>query len=131
MKKVISGILLIIVVMFMLSNVVLASDPILSAMDKTQGSSNSTVLTNIGGRLYGIILVVGSAIAVALLAIMAVKFMTSGAEEKAKVKENLIGYVIGVVILLCVISILGIFQNIGGQITDIGKTGSITFVQKV
>jgi len=116
MKKVISGILLIIVVMFMLSNVVLASDPILSAMDKTQGSSNSTVLTNIGGRLYGIILVVGSIVATVMLAIMAIKFMTAGPDGKAEVKKNLIGFSIGLLILLCTFSILGIIQNIAGAI---------------
>ncbi len=45
-------------------------------------------LNNIGSKIYGIILIVGSAVALCVIAIMAIKFMTSGAEEKAQVKEK-------------------------------------------
>ena len=115
MKKIISVMLLITIMTFMLSNVVLA-DEITEAMQNVGNNSNSVFLDNLGGKLYGIILIVGSAVAFGMLAIMAVKFMTSGAEEKAQVKKNLIGFTIGLLILLCVISILGVFQNIASQI---------------
>ena len=118
MKKFVSILLIIIIIIFSLSNVVLA-DPI-SAMNGYQNNANSATLNNIGSKLYGIILIVGSAVAVAMISIMAIKFMTSGAEEKAQVKKNLIGFSIGVIILLCVIGLLTIFQKIGNQITTIG-----------
>ena len=122
MKKIISVMLLMIVITFTLSNVVLA-DEITNAMATVGNASNSAFFNNLGSKLYGIILIVGSAVALGMLAIMAVKFMTSEAEEKAQVKKNLIGYTIGLLILLCVISILGIFQNIANSIN--GAAGTI------
>lgn len=114
--------LLMIVIAFSLSNVVLA-DEITDAMATVGNNPNSAFFNNLGSKLYGIILIVGSAVALGMLAIMAIKFMTSGAEEKAQVKKNLIGYTIGLLILLCVISILGIFQNIASNIN--GAAGTI------
>lgn len=116
MKKVISVLLVIVILIFALSNVVLATDPT-SAMAGYEEGANSGFLNNIGSKLYGIILLLGSAVAVGMIAIMAIKFMTSGAEEKAQVKKNLIGFTVGVIILLCVIGLLGIFQNIGEEIS--------------
>lgn len=116
MKKFISILLVLIILIFVLSNVVLATDPT-GAMSGYESQANSAFLNNIGSKLYGIILIVGSAVAVGMIAIMAIKFMTSGAEEKAQVKKNLIGFTIGVIILLCVIGLLGIFQNIGEEIS--------------
>lgn len=119
MKKVISVIALTILTIFVLSNVVLASDPI-SVMDGFESEANSTFLNNIGSKLYGILLVVGSAVALGMLAIMAVKFMTAAPEEKAEVKKNLVGFVVGVLILLCVITLLTILESIGQSISNPG-----------
>lgn len=116
MKKFISILLIIIILLFSITNVVLADPDPTTAMKGYQDQSNSAFLNNIGSKIYGIILVVGSAIAIAMIAIMAIKFMTSGAEEKAQVKKNLIGFTIGVIILLCAVGLLSVLQRIGLQI---------------
>lgn len=113
MKNLLSILLIFIIVIFMLSNVVLA-DPI-SAMEDYDSSGNST-LSNVGSKLYGIILVVGSAVAFVTLVILAIKFMTAAPDEKAEVKKTLIGFVIGVLILICTLTILRILQSIGQSI---------------
>ena len=113
MKKLLSILLIFIIVIFMLSNVVLA-DPI-SAMEDYDSSGNST-LSNVGSKLYGIILVVGSAVAFITLVILAIKFMTAAPGEKAEIKKTLIGFVIGVLILLCTLTILRVLQSIGQSI---------------
>lgn len=115
MKKFISILLIIIILLFSITNVVLAGDPT-TAMKGYQDQSNSAFLNNIGSKIYGIILIVGSAVALCVIAIMAIKFMTSGAEEKAQVKKNLIGFTIGVIILLCAVGLLSVLQRIGLQI---------------
>ena len=115
MKKFVSILLIGIVVIFALSNVVLA-DKITEAVDKIVADEGSVFLNSLGGKLYGIILVVGSIVATVMLAIMAIKFMTAGPDGKAEVKKNLIGFSIGLLILLCTFSILGIVQNIAGAI---------------
>lgn len=115
MKKFISIILLIVILIFAIYNVVLANP--IDAMAGYEDDANSSKLNNIGSKLYGIVLIVGSAVAVGMLAIMAIKFMTSEAQEKAQVKKNLLGFTIGVIILLCVIGLLGIFKSVGEQIS--------------
>ncbi len=114
MKKVLSILLIFIIIIFMLSNVVFA-DPISSMKDYNSGSGNST-LSNVGSKLYGIILIVGSAVALITLAVMAIKFMTAAPDEKAEIKKNLIGFVVGVLILICTLTILRILQTIGQSI---------------
>lgn len=114
MKKVLSILLIFITIIFMLSNVVFA-DPISSMKDYNSGSGNST-LSNVGSKLYGIILIVGSAVALITLAVMAIKFMTAAPDEKAEIKKNLIGFVVGVLILICTLTILRILQTIGQSI---------------
>lgn len=114
MKKVFSILLIFIITIFMLSNIVLA-DPI-SAMEDYDSPSGNSNLSSIGSKLYGIILIVGSAVAFIVLAIMAIKFMTAAPDEKAEIKKNLIGFVVGVLILICTLTILRIFQSIGQSI---------------
>ena len=114
MKKVLSVLLIFIIIIFMLSNVVLA-DPISAMEDYNSGSGNST-LSNVGSKLYGIILIVGSAVAFITLAVMAIRFMTAAPDEKAEIKKNMIGFVVGVLILICTLTILRILQTIGQSI---------------
>lgn len=114
MKKVLSILLIFIIIIFMLSNVVFA-DPISSMKDYNSGSGNST-LSNVGSKLYGIILIVGSAVAFITLAVMAIRFMTAAPDEKAEIKKNMIGFVVGVLILICTLTILRILQTIGQSI---------------
>lgn len=114
MKKVLSVLLIFIIIIFMLSNVVLA-DPISAMEGYNSGSGNST-LSNVGSKLYGIILIVGSAVAFITLAVMAIRFMTAAPDEKAEIKKNMIGFVVGVLILICTLTILRILQTIGQSI---------------
>lgn len=114
MEKLLSILLIFIIIIFMLSNVVLA-DPISAMEGYNSGSGNST-LSNVGSKLYGIILVVGSAVAFITIAILGIKFMTTTPDKKAEIKKNLIGFVIGVLILLCTLTILRILQTIGQSI---------------
>ncbi len=114
MKKVLSILLIFIIIIFMLSNVVLA-DPI-SAMEDFDSGSGTSTLSTVGSKLYGIILIVGSIVAIVTLVIMAIRFMTAAPDEKAEIKKNLIGFTVGVLILICTLTILGILQNIGQSI---------------
>ena len=119
MKKYISVLLLTVMLVITLSGTVMADD-ITGSMKGFEQDANNEFLNNIGSNLYGIILLVGSAVAVGMISIMAIKFMTSGAEEKAQVKKNLVGFAIGCIILFCVIGLLGIFKGVGDQITALG-----------
>lgn len=65
-------------------------------------------LNSIGGQILGIIQVVGMGISVIMLIVIAMKYMIASVEEKAKLKETLIPYLIGAILLFGGSNILSI-----------------------
>lgn len=60
---------------------------------------NETSLQNFSKTMYNILLAVGVAFAVIIGGIMGIKLMTSSVEEKAQVKELIVPYIVGCVII--------------------------------
>lgn len=56
-------------------------------------------LNNASEKIYNILLILGTAIAVIVGAILGIQFITGSIEQKGKVKEALIPYVIGCVVI--------------------------------
>lgn len=56
-------------------------------------------LKNVSNTVYNILLVVGTSIAVIMGAILGIKLMASGVEQKAEVKKLLIPYVVGCIVI--------------------------------
>lgn len=69
------------------------------------GMINTTGLNNFSDTLYNTLLLIGMVIAVIIGTIIGIKFMVSSVEEKAKLKEILIVYVIGCIVLVGAFSI--------------------------
>ena len=66
--------------------------------------------------LYNSLLTLGVIITVAIGGVLGVKFMTSSAEDKAKVKESMIPYVIGSAVIFGAFTIWKIAINVFSQI---------------
>ena len=64
-----------------------------------QAPINGESLTSASSTLYNILLSIGMFSAIAIGVYLGVKFMTSSVEEKAKVKESLIPYICGCVVI--------------------------------
>ena len=64
-----------------------------------QSSNDTTQIFTMSGKILGIVQVIGMGVAVISLSIMGTKYMISSVEEKAKIKEQFIPYVIGAVLL--------------------------------
>lgn len=98
MKK-LSKILSIAVVALMLltiaSNFALAIDP----ASITGNTANTTKIQDLGKQIVGIIQVVGSIAAVAVLVVLGIKYMMGSTEEKAEYKKTLIPYIMGAVLI--------------------------------
>lgn len=62
-------------------------------------------LNSFSDTLYNTLLLIGMVIAVIVGTIIGIKFMVSSVEEKAKLKEILIVYVIGCIVLVGAFSI--------------------------
>lgn len=70
--------------------------------DKTQ---------SIGNQVLGIVQVVAIAVAVIMLVVLAIKYLTSSPNEKADVKKSMWTYLIGAIVLFGASGILQIIKN--------------------
>jgi len=60
---------------------------------------NTTQLKDSSNKMYNLLLIVGSGVAVIVGAVLGIKYMTAGIEEKVKVKESLVPYLISCAVL--------------------------------
>ena len=78
-------------------------DDMISDADKFIGNGNLTYnaddLSNVSNTIFNILVTVGIIIAVLMGAILGIKLMISGVEEKAQVKKLLMPYVVGCIII--------------------------------
>ena len=60
---------------------------------------NSTSMQDLSGTIYNTLLTIGTIIAVIVGAILGIQFITGSVEQKAKIKDSLIPFVIGCVVI--------------------------------
>lgn len=111
--RIISTILLTIMLVTSIAGVVFAAPDI----DKTIGdidgakAGDTTKVTTIGGKIINIIQVVGIVVAIAIVLIIGIKYMTGSVEQKAEYKKVMIPYIIGAVLLVAGTSIVKVIFN--------------------
>lgn len=111
--RIISTILLTIMLVTSIAGVVFAAPDI----DKTIGdidgakAGDTTKVTTIGGKTINIIQVVGIVVAIAVVLIIGIKYMTGSVEQKAEYKKVMIPYIIGAVLLVAGTSIVKVIFN--------------------
>ena len=81
-------------------------------------SNSQTQITSVGGKIVGIIQVIGIVIAVVVIMVVGIKYMMGSVEEKAEYKKTMMPYIIGAVL----------FASIAPQIMQ--NTESIWFVAR-
>ena len=105
LSKVLSVIVMVVILSTIAGNFVLAVDP--GNIKGTPGAG-ATSVTNLGQQIVGIIQVVGSIAAVAVLIVLGIKYMMGSTEEKAEYKKTLIPYLIGAVLIFAASNIASI-----------------------
>lgn len=84
-----------------------------SIFDKNAAETNVTKLANNSANLVvSIMRIVGITIAVLMLLVLAIKYMTSAAGERADIKKHAIVYVVGAVLLFGAVGILGMINDL-------------------
>ena len=109
LSKVFSVVVIAIMLVAMISNVALAIDPAGIKGDVT--GSGLDKVQNLGSDVIGIIQVVGSVAAVAVLVVLGIKYMMGSTEEKAEYKKTLMPYVIGAVLIFAASNIASLFYQ--------------------
>lgn len=113
--KVISILLMILMVVTMLSTSVLAVnwDSIgTDSFDKVSDQSGAaSSATSIIGAILNIVQVIGMGVAVIMLIVMAIKYISAAPSEKAEIKKGVTIYVVGAIVLFAASGILGIIRS--------------------
>ena len=108
LSKVLSAIAVALVLVVSLSSFAYAASPDLITITTGSGASD---IRSLGGEIIGMIQVVGSVIAVAILVILGIKYMMGSAEEKAEYKKTLIPYIIGAILIFAASNIASMVYN--------------------
>lgn len=88
------------------------------ALDASQANSTGVykATNNALNTALGIIQLVGVAIAVIMLIVLAIKYISAAPGDKAEIKKHAVVYIVGAVVLFGAAGILGIVRNFAGQL---------------
>lgn len=83
-----------------------------------QGSTSQigNALNRTANTIIGIIQIVGVGVAVIMLIVLGIKFVTAAPTEKAAVKKGLLYYLIGAILVLATTGVLQIVKGIGKDV---------------
>lgn len=98
-----------------ISDIITGGDDFIQAGKDEDVSIDYSKLENTSNTIYNILLVLGICIAVIVSAVLGIQFMIGSVEEKAKVKDALIPFVIGCIVIFGAFGIWKIVINIGNS----------------
>ena len=111
-KKILIVLMNLILILFVISNTVLASG-LIDTFDKsisTSGNGAETIKDK-GGRIVGIIQVIGTMLAVGMLMILGIKYMLGSADQKAEYRKSMLPYIIGAILIFGFSNITQVIYN--------------------
>lgn len=127
--KIITTLLLVIMLVMSFGNIAFASGSgdsksggdIGTVIDQINTSANEKInddsgVANLGGQIVGIIQVVGIVVAVVILLVLGIKYMTGSAQEKAEYKKTMIPYIIGAILIFAASTVVNVIFNLATSI---------------
>lgn len=126
--KIITTLLLVIMLVMSFSSIAFAggsgastAGDIGGVIDKINDSANDKInadsgVASLGGQIVGIIQVVGIVVAVVILLVLGIKYMTGSAQEKAEYKKTMIPYIIGAILIFAASTIVNVIFNLATSI---------------
>lgn len=86
-----------------------------------EGAGDASAANSVGG-IVGAVLYIAKIVAVGLalimLAVLAIKYMSAAPGEKASIKKHAVVYVVGAIVLFGAAGILNIIETFAGNISD-------------
>ncbi|MCL2859496.1 MAG: pilin [Oscillospiraceae bacterium] len=116
--------LIILLVVLTISTAVFAGFPNITSTDTVASGK----LKTIGGMVLGIVKVFAVGVAIVMLVVIAIRYMTASPSERGELKKNMINYVIGALILFSGVGILSFIQSIGNSVNN-AAGGTTTTIQ--
>lgn len=85
-----------------------------NASDSTGAASS---INNIIGSVITIVQVVGVGVAIIMLIVLAIKYISAAPGDKADIKKHAVVYVVGAIVLFAASGILGIIKNFASAVS--------------
>ncbi len=140
-KNIISLIAIVMLVLVSLSNQVYAVDDIVNSgsdflkVGKNEYNSNSPIdegaLKNTSNNIYNIFFAIAVVIAIAVGMIIGIQFVMGSVDEKAKIKETLVPYVVGCVVIFSAFTIWKLVMEIGNEVEAATPNTTISSVYDI
>ena len=109
--RIISVALMVAMIAMCLSNVAFADMPDPNTFNGKDNSTASNSIKNVLNAVLNIAQVVGVAIAVIMLIVLAIKYISAAPGDKADIKKHAVVYIVGAVVLFAASGILGIIKS--------------------
>jgi len=118
--KILSFVMIVLMVTTALSTVFAAGEVDLLNPDSMKGTSTttSTKASTLMNQILGIVQVVAMGIAVIMLVVLAIKYISAAPSEKADIKKSMITYIVGAVLLFGATGILQIVKTFTNTMTS-------------
>ena len=84
-------------------------------------SGAASSIHRIIGAMLTVVQVVGSGVAVIMLIVLAIKYISAAPSDKAEIKKHAVVYVVGAVVLFAASGIIGIVRNFAGNVREQGS----------
>ena len=107
--KIMTIVILTIISLLLITSNVLAAG--LNAVITPQASDAAANVQNIAGKVLNIVQIVGVAVAIIMLTILGIRYVSLSPNEKAEYKKGLTIYVIGAVLLFGASMLIGVIRN--------------------
>ena len=112
--KILSFILTALIVIAMATSV-FADNWIIDDISATKSDASDS-FENAASMILGVVQVVAIAVAIIMLIVLAIKYISSAPNEKAEIKKHAVIYVVGAIILFAAAGILGIIQTLASNV---------------
>ena len=123
--KIISTLLIALTLLFSISTLVLAEGTTMSSITVkglTNDASDPTDTTSTVGKIIGAIMtvaqVIGIGVAVIMLIVLAIKYISAAPSDKAEIKKHAVVYVVGAVVLFAASGILQLVKQFAGIVNS-------------
>ena len=102
-----------------ISDVISGGDDFIQAGSSEGVKVDEAKLKDTSSAIYNILLIIGIAVAVIISSILGIRFMIGSAEEKANVKDELVPFIVGCIVVFGAFAIWKLFVTLG--INSIGS----------
>lgn len=85
---------------------------------KGDSTSTSQTVGNIIGSILNVVQVIGVGVAIIMLIVLAIKYISAAPSDKAEIKKHAVVYVVGAVVLFAAAGILQLVKQFAGIINS-------------